>query len=739
MNSRKILSRRVFLRLAAFAGGTALAACRMQSPPAARPSTANPVIVTPTPQPGLTLYVSTTGDDRWSGRLVEPQAGGYDGPFATLDRARDAIRELKKAAGLPAGGVAVYVRAGTYERSAPFQLMEVDSGTAAQPVVYRAYRNETVRITGGRQVSGFVPVTDPAVRNHLDPAARDRVVQVDLKAQGIDDFGHLRSRGFGKLIQASGLEVFFQDAPLQLARWPNEGWAHIIGAPDGQQGHTFSYDSDRPARWVGGDDIWVYGYWTYDWADSYERVASIDKQARVVRTAGVGPYGYTAGQRFYFLNVLEELDSPGEWYLDRATGMLYLWPPAPLEGARVTVSLLEDTLVTLVDVSYVTLQGLTFECARGNGVTVTGGAHDLIAGCTFRNLGDVAVSIGKGVDDYANHIYEYSTWNRNGGTGHGVVGCDIYATGEGGIVLGGGDRRTLAPAGNFASNNHLWNTNRIARTYRPAIAVDGVGNRAANNLIHDLPHFGIWLHGNDHVIEYNEIHHACTETNDAGAFYMGRDFTERGNVLRHNYFHDLGAGDLVQSVYLDDCASGTLMYGNVVDHGGRGVLIGGGRDNTIENNLFVEGRPAVHVDARGTGWARSWFNGQDSVLMDRLRAVRFDQPPYSVRYPELVNLLQDRPDFPKGNHVLRNVRVGGQWLELLDGLEQKDIDIRDNFTEGDPGLVAPDRRDYHLKPDSPVLKLGFKPIPLKRIGLYADEYRPQSRLPSRGDERRQAG
>jgi hypothetical protein len=709
MSSRKTLPRRQFLRLAAFAGGSvALAACRVQGQPVA--------------QPGETLYVSTKGNDQWSGQYAEPKAGGRDGPFATLERARDAIRKMKQAAQFPSGGVSVQIRAGTYARSATFQLHKDDSGTAAGPIVYRAYQNEAVHISGGREVNAFQPVTDAAVRNRLDPAARDKVMQVDLKAQGVSEFGHLRPRGYRKSVEASGLEVFFQDKPMQLARWPNDGWVRITGAPDGQEGQTFSYDSDRPKRWADNDDIWVYGYWTYDWADSYEHVAAIDKQNKVVKTA-VAPYGYTAGQRFYFLNVLEELDSPGEWYLDRATGILYFWPPAPMDTARVTVSLLEEPMVTLEDVSYVTLQGLTFECSRGNGAIISGGAHDLIAGCTFRNLGDVAVSIGNGVDDYANHLYDYSTWNRDGGTDNGVVSCDIHGTGEGGILLGGGDRTALTPAGNYAVNNHLWNSNRIVRTYRPAIAIDGVGNRAANNLIHDLPHFAVWLHGNDHAIEYNEIHHVCTETNDAGAFYMGRDFTELGNVVRYNYFHDLGTGDLVQSIYLDDCASGTLVYGNVINHGGRGVLVGGGRDNAVENNLFIDDRPAVHVDARGTSWAGRWFDGQDPILMNRLNAVHYDQPPYSKRYPELTSLLQDHPGFPKGNHILRNIRVGGQWLELLDGLKEKDIDIRDNFTAGDPGLVAPDRQDFHLKPNSPALKLGFKPIPLEKIGLIKDEYR----------------
>jgi len=208
--------------------------------------------------------------------------------------------------------------------------------------------------------------------------------------------------------------------------------------------------------------------------------------------------------------------------------------------------------------------------------------------------------------------------------------------------------------------------------------VDGVGNRVAENHIHDLPHFGVWLHGNDHVIERNEIDHVCLDTNDAGAFYMGRDFTERGNVIRENYFHDLGEGDLVQAVYLDDCASGTTIERNIFVRAGRGMMIGGGRDNTVTGNAFVECQPAIHLDGRGIGWASFWFNGKEPTLLQRLAAVHHDRPPYSRRYPELVRLLDDQPAFPKGNRITNNLSVDSRWLDLLNGLTEDDLVLTDN-------------------------------------------------------------
>ncbi len=663
------------------------------------------------------FYVATDGNDRWSGTKPSPTYAGTDGPFATLERARDAIRALKAKGALLAGGVTVRILDGLYPRDHTFQLTAEDSGTSNSPIIYSADSSGPVRFVGGKEVTGWKPVIDAAILSQLDEAARGKVMQTDLKAQGITDFGKMSARGFGRPIQPSGLELFFQERPMTLARWPNDGWAHIAAAPDGPNGGKFTYEGDRPQRWAAADDLWTHGYWTWDWADSYEQVKSIDTARHEIATYPPhGVYGYTAGKRYYALNLLEELDSPGEWYLDRKTGILFFWPPAPLEQGHTVVSLLAEPMVTLRDVSYVTLRGLTFECARGAGTVVEGGAHDLIAGCTFRNLGTFAVSIGDGDTSGPDAV-------RVKSAATGVVGCDIYHTGEGGILLDGGDRMTLTPAGNFAVNNHIYDYQRWARTYRPAIAISGVGNRVAHNLLHDGPHTAILLHGNDHVIEFNEIHHVCMETSDAGAFYMGRDFTERGNIVRYNYFHDLGNLADVQSIYLDDCASGTLVYGNICYKGGRAVQIGGGRDNVVDNNIFVDCAPAVHVDARGLGWAKFWFDGRDPTLMDRLKAVHFDQPPYSVRYPRLAAVLGEEPAVPKGNRVVHNICVGGRWLDLLDGLTDQVVTVQDNLTTGDPKFIAPERGDFRLRPDSPAFKLGFKRLPEEKIGLYWDAYR----------------
>ncbi len=660
----------------------------------------------------MNLYISAQGNDSWSGRLPSPNRQRTDGPLATLERARDLIRQMKAQGKLPAGGVTVWIGGGIYERTSTFELSAQDSGTADSPIVYAAYRNEPVRLVGGRRIAGGRKVTARSVLERLPAEAHGKVLAYHLKSAGITDYGQMRRRGFGLSARIpAGLELFYNGKPMTLAQYPNEGWLTIAAAPAGQQGGRFTCDDPRLKRWAQAKDIWVHGYWTWDWADSYEKVVALNPDSGEILTAEPhGVYGYTPGKRFRVLNLLEELDASGEWYLDRETGTLYFYPPDDGDG-ELMVSVLETPLVTLNEVSHVKLQGITFEMCRGTGVEVRGGSGVVIAGCTFRNIGTVGAVIQEG-------------------SAHKVVSCDFMDLGDGGVRVSGGDRKTLTPCKHEVLNCLFTRYSRWSRTYRPAVRVDGVGVRVAHCLMCDAPHNAILWGGNDHLYEFNEIHHVCTETGDAGAFYCGRDFTIRGTVIRHNYFHDIGRkleakGFVdVMSVYLDDCASGITIFGNIFYRAGRAAMIGGGRDNTVENNIFVECEPSVHVDARGLGWASFWFDGRDSTLMDRLKAVPYQQAPWSERYPELVNILNDDPAVPKGNKIVRNISVGGRWIDLYDNLNDQIVTIRDNLTEGNAGVEVTSR-GIRLRKDSPAFKIGFQPIPVEKIGLYRDAYRKQ--------------
>ncbi len=719
----------------------------------------------PAPSGGVRLYVSPRGDDGWSGASASPSRSRTDGPVATLERARDILRERRRRGEL-SGGATVEIRGGTYPLRETFRLSAADSGTAGGPLIWRARGGEKVVLTGGRPVEGFQRVTEAGVLARLSPGARKNVLVSDLRAQGITEYGAITPRG------GPPMELFFKGARMIPARYPNAGWLTIAdvpqtgdslynqglarekrydGVPAGRHYGRITYSGDRPARWQKAGDIYLHGYWTFDWSDSYQRAASFDTARKEITLLPPHHhYGYTKNQRYYVMNVLEELDMPGEWYLDRARGLLYFWPPSALSVGSSFVSVLDSPLVSVGRSAWARFEGLTLAYSRGDGIDVTESRDVSIERCLFHSLGRDAVVV-------------------EGGKRVTVRSCEIREVGLGGIKLKGGDRATLEPGGHAAENNHIHDYSRWLRTGQYAVVLDGVGERAAHNLIHHSPFEGMYLRGNDHLIEYNEFHHLMQETGDAGAIHTGRDWTWRGNVIRYNYLHDLKGPGLhgVMGVYLDDFSCGFHVYGNLFYRAGRATLIGGGRDNVVENNIYVECSPSIHVDARGLGWASYYYDGSRRELFDLMDSVRYNQPPYSERYPELLRMYDGASAVPKYNRIERNISYGGRWMDVYDfqAFDFSVVTVKDNligdpvvlrkrkdgekgwdpyyinidmqegyealgqsdaripslfkgnvFVKGNPGVAGAARGDFRVDPAA-AARIGFTQIPREKIGL----------------------
>ena len=523
---------------------------------------------------------------------------------------------------MPTGGLVVELLGGRYEREQVLELTAEDSGTAEAPIVYRSRPGEAVYISGGKVITGWKAVTDAAVLNRLDAAARGKVFQVDLKTHGITDCGDLGG-AFGKPSQLR-LEVFFNDQPMQIARWPNDGFmkiAEVLGQTPrevrGTKGcaeGSFKCEGDRLKRWVDEKDVWVLGYWFWDWAEQRHKVKSIDPAKGIIEVEKpYHGYGYRKGQWSYGYNILAEIDQPGEWCIDREARLLYFWPPGDIHKGKVAVTV-TGGLLTLTDTSHVTLRGLHFEGTRGTAVVVKGGEGCRVVECTFRNLGMDAIT-------------------ASGGKNHGVVGCDMYGMGCGGISLNGGDRKTLTPAGHFAENNHIHHYSRWDRMYCPAIVLNGVGNRAAHNLIHDAPHMAMGFGGNDHIVEFNEIHSVCYESNDCGAIYAGRNWTMRGHMLRHNYLHHI--------------------YG----HEGRGCV-----GNVVSRNIFWLGDGEnVRRASRGADPQNTWW---DSIAARVKPLVKFEnnlvneEPHFVSPPPKSFTLRDNSPAFKLGFKQIPTEKIG---------------------------------------------------------------------------------
>ena len=539
------------------------------------------------------------------------------------------------------------------------------------PPVRLSAQGSGVRLVGGPVIAdpAWGEVTDPDFAARLPPEARAHVRALRLApdtlagwAGGLSGPVH---RGMGHGVEAVRTELFIGGRALTPARWPNEGFARVAGVTDpgstprnarddipeaervqeAPRGGTFVVgDRDRAARWEGalaaGADLWVEGYWWWDWADEQIPVAAIDGAAGAVTLALPHTYGLRDTARFYITNLPEELDAPGEYWIDPGAGVVYAWLPEGAEHAEVALSLLDGPMLTLVGAREVTIDGIAFEFGRGGGVAASGVEGILIRGCEFRNLGTQAV--------------------RLNGTNSAIRRCLFEDVGGGGVALSGGDRATLTHADNAIEDCVFRRCGRVLRTYNPAIGLSGVGQRVAHNEIADLPHIAIMFGGNEHVIEANNIHHVVQETGDAGAIYCGRDWTIHGTVIRANVFHDIAGSDAryQNAVYLDDMASGITVEGNLFIRCNWGMLVGGGRDITIRDNAFVSCARAMHFDARGVGWMAKYIaDPATSTLHQNLAAVPIDQEPWKSRYPTLGAYLTDRFGRPVGGLVEGNVLI----------------------------------------------------------------------------------
>jgi hypothetical protein len=679
--------------------------------------------------PTSVFYVAPWGNDAWSGKLPEANATKTDGPLATLPRAREVTRKVE-----PGQARKVVLRGGSYFLAETFCLGKQDSGTAEHPALWQAAPGEEVRLVGGRMLplEAFRPVSDPGILARLDSGARGKVFEADLTALKI-----VLPEAFPPQFHGASPapELFFNDHRMTLARWPNEGWATIAkivdsgsrprdGGGNANRPGVFEYSGDRPARWNVAAGVWLHGYWCYDWWDEVIQIKTIDPAKHRITLAKPHYYGLSQGnflpRRFRAINLLEELDEPGEYYIDRAKGTFYFWPPAKLRGARIVLATLSTPVVALKDACHVVLRGFIVEDSQGDGMAIDGGSDTRIQACLVKNVRQMGIRV-------------------NGGQRHRVEACDIHDTGTGGLLLAGGDRKTLTPAGHEALNNHIWRFSEHQLTGAYGINFEGVGNRAAHNLIHHAPHQAILVGGNDHVFEYNIVHDACSQSDDCGALYKGRNPSCRGNMICYNFWHHVGNPQVTKikgggtlGLYFDDGDGGDTIFGNVFFRCGEpaqspiaAVYSHGGHDILAENNVFIDCHRAFGStpwdDAR---WRRALDGGEDCHWDVLLRKeVDITRPPYTTHYPSLVGFLDFKPGQPRISRAVRNLVVrcndvcAGNWQVKPD---------ENLVVDHDPGFVDAASGNFKLKPDAEVFSRlpGFKPIPFDKIGLYVDELRP---------------
>jgi len=653
------------------------------------------------------FYVSPVGRDAWSGRLPDPNKDGTDGPFATLDKARQAVRQLDKER-----PVAVLVRGGTYALNEPVRFDPRDSGTADAPVTYAAYPGETPVFSGGRAIRGFRRQGDLWV------------TKVAGVAEGEWTF----------------LQLFVNGRRRPRARAPNKGFFKMAGplrpipGKDGEAstpnktGFLFNPGDITQFERLGDVNVVMI----HSWETSIHPIKSVDSDTGVVTFAAPlkewwGPGHWEPQARYYIENARELLDQPGEWYLNRETGELSYcpMPGEDPETAEVIAPVLTEFVRFTGDagvglpVAHVHVKGLTFRHAdwtlspRGNSSTQA--AVDVPAVITADGASHCSIE-----DCEVAHIGNYGIWLRHACKDCRVSGNHLFDLGAGGIRVGEASMAAHdfgETSRSLVHNNYIHD---IGEVYAAGIGMwiaQSSHNRISHNEVHDGYYSGISVGWNwnkapnrthHNTIEYNHVHHTVRGllSDGAGIYTLG---TQTGTVIRNNVFHDIfpymGNPAMAWGIYFDAGSNGLLVENNIAYNTLNGGIMNTGQSgNTVRNNIFAH-----------SAWHAAW------------RWKRDDDGPPSTVERNIFYLTQGDLFHPDGGvsdaetKWDRNLywRTDGDELMLYDYTweEWRERGMDRHSKIADPQFVDPANADFRLKPGSPALDVGFQPIDASRAGL----------------------
>lgn len=661
-------------------------------------------------------------------------------PGDSLEKARDAVRALPSES--RARGVEVLLSPGRHLLTRTLALDSRDGGDSRAPVVWRSAPGGRATVSSGVQipVSAFSPAGDANPR--VDPAVRARVLAADLAPFGVE----CRKTPRREMRRPLPIpELFVDGVRMTAAQWPNDGWSTIArfvdegtrdndggvwegvsgakkGKPVPPRGGVFGYVGDRPSRWTNAPEVLLYGFWCFDWYDAVIPVASIDSTSNTIALAVKHTYGLRAGnpspRRWKAVHLLEELDAPGEYYVDAEAKKLYLYPPTGFGvHSRVVIASRPGDLFKIDGARDLEIRDVDFEEGYDNAIHATRSARVKIDSCRFRNLRRKAVVM-------------------HGCTECAIVGCDVSDTGTGGLDVHGGDRRTLSASGNVVEDVLVRDFSQHCLTYASAIHLGGVGNVVRHCEISGAPHMAIGVYGNDNVVEYCVVSNVCMSSDDAAAFYKGRNPSCRGNVLRYNFWSEIGSprGHGNAAIYFDDGDCGDSVVGNVFyrcgepGFGGFGtVFCHGGHSNLVENSVFVECRRPLG----SAPWDQKRWEGFLKSPLEQTRLlgeVCVTDSVWTAHYPAIKSIFTPESDAERWNLARNSAFVkcpatlpGRKPGETRPGIlcGRWATNATDVVFDSDPGFVNASAKDFTLKSDSEILKRipEFKPIPFEKIGL----------------------
>jgi len=694
-------------------------------------------------------YVSPDGNDSGVGTAKDP--------FQSIEGARDEVRKLISA-GLRED-INVYIKGGTYRLRSTIVFGPEDSAPEGRKIIYRAFKNEKPVFSAGKIISGFKKIKKAPEGLPSKSKTKVWVTEVPESKGGKWRFRTLFENG--KMLRRAQAKGW---APPGAKVKREERWKNLNSIP---------FPEGALKKWKNLDDVEVVIRPNHVWIVNYLGLKNVDMKKFVARTTIPATYTPRNGlknskESAWVENVLEGLDSPGEWVLNTREGKLYLWPltgrPGRIEAPRFReLFKVEgknvDALEGDIPVRGIEFIGLTFTMGdrdvwtkddrgiqhdwdmwdKDNALLRFRGAENCaVRDSTFRDTGSSAIR----VDLYAKNIE--------------ITGNHIHDIGATAILLCG-----YGPGKKDVNKNHLVKENHIHHIgklywHSPAFFIWQSGeNKILNNYVHHLPYDAVVLSGvrpryfnitdpvkwtqkdviprtireNMRTIRWKEVGKPKTAA-EARVFAHARN-----NLIQDNEFHDvmqkLGDGN---AIYLSCAGEGNIIKRNLIYRSMRAqseirfdddqeksyvvenIIFGNGikikHENYIENNVLIGGQ--IYIRPETTLGSRVERN----ILYSRKKkGVSF----YGSNTPErkLKNLLKlahpDRNLFYSENHKEGRIRV--EILQKLGHEKQGKY--------ADPRFRNLERGDVRLKSDSPALGMGIRSIRMEKIGLGSNPALPR--------------
>ncbi|MBT3288146.1 MAG: right-handed parallel beta-helix repeat-containing protein [Victivallales bacterium] len=666
-----------------------------------------------------TFVVAPGGSDGWGGRLPEANATRTDGPFATVVRARDAVRQARRDGG--GGPFVIELRGGLHTLTEPLTLTPEDSGTAAAPTIFRAYAGERPIISGGRPITGFSETTFNGLhcwRAEL-PQVRAgwRFAQLYARRRGTATFQR-RYRPVKGMLVIAGLTY----SPERKA------------SPHRSAQQDFRFFPGDFKKFANLADVEVVAL--HAWSASRLCVESVDLDRNVVRftsmpTFRIGHW-YRAGRNPYYIeNVKEEVRRPGQWYLDTPSGMLYYVrvPGETMANTEIVAPFLEQLVKLEGDVSggrfveHVVFERLTFAHTNWttpkSGYDVSQGQPSLPAAIKLKGARDCTITRCT-----VAHTGAYAIELGSGGQENLVAGCSLYDLGGGGVKVGDpGMAKTatapILPTGNTVENNAIMAGGRVHFSANGVWA--GIVKKLTiqHNEIRDFPYTGValgWSWGYaktscaENTIAYNHIHNVMRLLEDGGGIYtLGQ---QPGTVIRGNLIHDCLMGPFACTfgqlgIYLDEGSGPFQIEDNIVYNVQMGAFNQHyGRGSMVENNIFANVVQEPITCARNEDHLSYTFR-RNIVYLTTGNMISTRHNPGGCNTVFQDNLYWD----PSGEEPLFGAGTFAEWQAT--GRDTQSI-------IADPGFMDAAAFDFRLRPKSPALKLGFRPLDPAGAGLEQD-------------------